>query len=137
MKSQITEHKPSCHRVSEASQLRELPTNNHHSGYTLGKLSVFTDWYQGIICSFSGRYSNCFMVLLNQRMHSEEPSRDSSATPESGTMRASSIDRGLRSGSFRAAGEISIIQFSEITTGDPKASSDDIELGRVSEGMKV
>lgn len=78
------------------------------------------------------------MVLLNQRMSSEEPSRNSSATPDSGTARASSVDIAFCSGNSRTAGEISMIQFSEITLqGDHKARCDDLELGQVPEGVKV
>lgn len=71
------------------------------------------------------------MVLLNQRIHSEDSNQDEGSTLESGTAGTGSFGQGQPSGAdnLGAVGEITFIQFAETTVHaqDPKAKSDDTE----------
>ncbi|KAF9449208.1 hypothetical protein P691DRAFT_667915, partial [Macrolepiota fuliginosa MF-IS2] len=108
------------------------PFTNIHltGGYILGKL-----------------YSNCFMVLLNQRLYYENATQSRSITEELGSLGTYSLsDRGMRSGpgaggqahsNPNAIGEISAMHFAEPPTRvdlKSKANDDDVELGRFKQG---
>lgn len=114
-----------------------------NSGYTLGKLSVPLDNRSHIPSThhthtLSLRYSNCFMVLLNQRAYYDDASPDRGPPVEPGTSKTSGFTHSLRSGgtNLSSVGEVSTILFSPTTEFDDRTKKGDIELGQISGGMK-
>ena len=97
----FSEYQLQCNNVSL------IPSNEdisliviHFSGYIIGKLYVFEALFLLVHCSSANRYSNCFMVLLNQRIYFE-------ASPVSGTMST----LGCSKGQNRNSVQLSTIQF--------------------------
>ena len=100
--------------MAQPNWLRKLAlTHSVNRGYTLGKM--YSGFYLAVSTvtdhPLADRYSNCFMVLLNQRIYWDTSRKGSDEIGSYGSSRGNR-SRGRFSSQNQTTGQISVIQFS-------------------------